>query len=369
MYCRSLGLILALSILGIARAWAGNDDCCCNCGGGCGSCSCGAEAAPMEQACKVGCGCDSCKVGCDGDGCAAPTWTVGIDLLALQPTAKQVMLGETFNVASGTPIDQLSSTDGDSALEPGMRLRLVFHSCEGDSLEAVYYGLQFWSGGRTLMPNVAGGALAFSSFLQTDQPGSGIGGFDTSLGFQFASRLNNVEFNYRTPEPGPGDWSLDLLAGVRYVQWDEALSLTGVDSFAGTEKVDIDCHNQLVGPQIGGQIQHSWDRFQLSLEGKAGLMLNCFQIRRSNLSSSGVTGGNVAIVPIDDGVHDYDVAGVVDLSVTGSFRLPSHLAARGGYQMLFLGSLANAAQQFGGGFDHGGSALLYGPSIGMDVSW
>jgi hypothetical protein len=302
-----------------------------------------------------------------GDGYTPPTLTADIDVLWLQPAYQGTQLGRTFVVASGATIDTLSSKDNDTAIEPGARLRLVIQSCTGDALEAVYFGLQYWSGGRTLSADPAAGILAGSPWTQTDKL---VGGFDESLGFQLTSRLNNVEINFLRAAPDVDRWSLDLLGGVRYVKWDEVLGLEGVNTLpAAVEQIDVSCHNQLIGPQIGGQLQRSGEHFQVTLEGKIGLMLNCFQSRRSNLDSTGVQpGGSPAITPVNNATDSACVAGVIDLSASGAYRLTSHVAARAGYQLLFLDGLAQAPRQLAD-FNHSGSVLLYGPSAGMEVTW
>ena len=77
-------------------------------------------------------------------------------------------------------------------------------------------------------------------------------------------------------------------------------------------------------------------------------MGNAFQQRRSNANSSGVQPGAFpAITPIDDANHGGSVACVIDFSFLLTYPLTPHLNARGGYQLLYLGGLAQRLRNWG----------------------
>jgi len=325
-------------------------------------CGCtGQTAVPSDQA---SCGCEKC---CDG--CRASRWAVGADVLWLERSGGNgVTLGRTFNVATGDTVDTLSGRDAGYSMQAGGRFRLLYQPDDCTAWEAVYFGMQTWSGGSSVTPDLfVAGTLADSPWPQTDKL---VVGFDQSLAFHSTSRLNNVEINRRRELGGNDCASIHWLVGLRYVQWDESFALDGLNSLpAAFEEIGVLCHNQMVGPQIGGNLRRTWNRWQLAVEEKAGLLADTFQQRRSNLNSSGVQPGAFpAITPIDDANHGSGAAGIIDFSFLATYQLTPYLAARGGYQLLYLSGLAHAPAQLGG-FDNSGTVFPHGPTLGLEMNW
>jgi hypothetical protein len=79
-------------------------------------------------------------------------------------------------------------------------------------------------------------------------------------------------------------------------------------------------------------------------------------------------GGFPPINLLSDSDQSVGIAGVIDFSVTGSYRLGSHLSLRGGYQLLYVAGLGLAPNQLAG-YSHGSDLFLQGPSAGLELSW
>jgi len=220
--------------------------------------------------------------------CRSSAWTVEADALWLQPAhGNGVTLGRTFDVANGNTVDTLFSNDAGFDMQAGTRFRLLWQRDACTAWEGVYFGMQTWDGGSAITPDLAvAGTLADSPFTQTDKL---VGGFDQGLGFHSTARLNSVEINRRRLFDHNCGASIEWLTGLRYIQWDESLTLDGLNSLPPAfEELDVRCQNQMVGLQIGAELRRNWDRWYLTAEGKAALMANIYRQRRSNMNSSGV---------------------------------------------------------------------------------
>jgi hypothetical protein len=63
-----------------------------------------------------------------------------------------------------------------------------------------------------------------------------------------------------------------------------------------------------------------------------------------------------------------DVSGLFELSVAARYRLGEYLWLRLGYQVYCMTGLAMAPRQLGG-FDHAGTLVLDGISLGLESTW
>ena len=62
------------------------------------------------------------------------------------------------------------------------------------------------------------------------------------------------------------------------------------------------------------------------------------------------------------------VSGLFEVSVAARYRLGEYLWLRLGYQAYCMTGLAMAPRQLGG-FEHGGTLVLDGLSLGMESTW
>lgn len=300
-------------------------------------------------------------------GRAGVVWTVQADALGLtRNVGSSTFLGQTSALGVGPAIQTLNANDASFNLVPGMRLALSATVDDQVSYEVLYFGLQNWSASNTILADPIAGTLATSPYTQTDKL---TGGFDKSLGYSYTSKLNNAEFNVRRIFHA-GNWALAPLVGFRYFQWNETLSLTGVDQFYGvTENLNSVANNYLVGGQIGGTARRDWQRFSLAATGKAGVFANFMQLTEANLNSTGIAGlPGTGFVSLNSDSRHAGAAGMLDFSAVATYHVTQHFSVRGGYQLVYVTGLALAPNQFAG-FSHTGGLLLQGPTAGLEFTW
>jgi hypothetical protein len=297
------------------------------------------------------------------------SWVFTADAMLLQIGEDNLVVGQLSPTSGAAATTFLNTTDAGWGMEPGVRLSLLHRVDERDVWELVYFGLQSWSGGRTIYPNPTGAnpTLATSGYTQIDKF---IGGFDTSLGFGQTARLENVEVNLRDTAETESD-SFGTFFGIRYMQWDETFNLTGVDTFyADTEQIDTEAHNYMVGPQIGAALQRGWDRLQFRAVAKIGLLANFAEERRSNLASTinPASPGAAQFASFDQANASFSATMVWDFSFLGTYQWTPHLAIHGGYQLLFLSGMALGPDQVAN-FDQTANLFLHGPTAGVEYRW
>ncbi len=237
------------------------------------------------------------------------------------------------------------------------------------AVNAIYWGLQQWSVGRTIFGDPVGESiLAFSPWTQTDAL---IGGFDNTLGYTYKSQVNNLEINERVMLTQRDPYhSLAWLWGFRYFQLSDSFTLSGSDDFTGDyENINWKTQNELLGLQAGLQWTRGWDRFQIVSEGKAGLFANFYNQKGNNLNSSGVaTGDPAGFIPFNVSHDGTDVSALFELSLLARYRLNDFLWLRLGYQAYLMTGLALGPRQLEG-YSHGGTVAFDGPSIGLEATW
>lgn len=293
-------------------------------------------------------------------------WSVQADAMALTRTGSSEFLGQTSVLGVGSAVATLNSNDAAFNLAPGVRIALSATVNDAVNYEIMYFGLQNWSASSVILADPIQGTLATSPYTQTDKL---TGGFDKNLGYNYTSSLQNAEFNVRRLFTA-NNWKLAPLVGFRYFQWNETLDLSGYDKFYGvTENVNSTTNNYLVGGQIGASARRDWQRFSLNTAFKAGLLANFMQINESNLNSTGTANlPGTGFVSMNNNTRHVGVAGIVDFSLIGSYRVTDHFAVRGGYQLLYVSGLALAPTQLAG-YAHTGGVLLEGPTAGLEFTW
>lgn len=155
--------------------------------------------------------------------------------------------------------------------------------------------------------------------------------------------------------------------GFRWVEWEESFAMT-----AGTETFTTRTINSLYGYQWG--LMHAGlkpsDMVCIEAAGKAGVYAN---IAKQSSAYGGAAGD--ATIATDT----TRVAFVGEAGVTGTWQMTTWLAARIGYQAIWLGGIAGAPNQLPGqslaagphrGSTHtGGSVVLQGISTGLEAAW
>jgi hypothetical protein len=302
-------------------------------------------------------------------GAPLPDWSFSADALWLQRTiGTDNRLGGVFSYNTHHFIDHLDSDDAGFSMQPGMRLQLIRHLDDQIAWEGIYYGLQSWSGGRTLnVDPVGANTVAFSPYTQTDAL---IGGFGTSLGYTDRSSLQNFELNQTYKRMDFGNWRWGTLWGLRYLNFSDRLNINGVDAFyPAYENLDLSSTNNMLGAQIGAQWQRDWNRFHLQMTGKLGLMANIIHLHESNLNSSGYLNGSPpGFFPFQASATRTGLAGVLDFSTIATYQVRQNIVLRAGYQLLYVPGVSLAPDQLDG-YVHQNGVFMHGPMAGLELRW
>jgi hypothetical protein len=301
------------------------------------------------------------------------SWSVALDALFLERTSGgSIPLGYTYvNTAQTSPANvptgSIYSDDVYFPLAAGLRLEVSRKLDDGITLSATYWGLQQWSVGETLYADpYQDTVLAMSPFLQLPYL---LKGLDNSLSYNYASQVDNLEFNARFAlNPHDPYWQLDWLAGIRYVYFADQFSLTGIDSLNNaSETLAYSTTNHLIGAQIGLLFTQGWSRFQWEAGLKAGLMANIYGQHGTDTASQppGIPSG---FVPYDISNSGCGLSALIEFSLAARYRLTENLWLRLGFQVYDITGLALAPRQLDG-FGHGANVALDGLSLGLQATW
>lgn len=298
-----------------------------------------------------------------------PCWTGRTEGLMLWRDAPQGV--SLFNAAPDTigPTTLLDASNLASDMAAGPRFTLFRHTGDLGAIEFNYLRVEDFTAGRAL-PSSAGGYVFGGDVLCCP--------LETNLNeaaASMSSELQSFELNRRFPTDGRIQW----LAGFRWVQWNEALSLDATtDLQAPPQFVDIDTRttNDLYGMQVGldSILWRSGGRFWIEGLGKAGVYYNNagqFTSFENSFPPERVAGGTSTA----------RVGFVGELGVTGVWQVTDWLAVRTGWVAFWLGGLAQAPNQLAEqclicdtrpvtqGTDTGGSVFLNGITLGLEARW
>ena len=162
-------------------------------------------------------------------GAPLPNWSFSADAMFLQCTiGTDNRLGGVYSYNTHSFIEHLTSSDAGFNMEPGMRLQLTRRLSDQVSLEAVYFGLQSWSGGNTLQVDPFGSnTVGFSPYTQTDHM---IGGFGTSIGYSDRSSSAKRRIQPDVQAADFGNWR-GARSGPADSQFGDRLDMNGLDNY------------------------------------------------------------------------------------------------------------------------------------------
>ncbi len=298
-------------------------------------------------------------------------WSANIDAMFLERSSGgSIPLGFTaYNsaVAPAPPAvspDTLYSDDQVFPLTAGIRLELSRKFDNDITLSATYWGLQQWSVNRTIYGDPAGDTvLAYSPWLQLPTL---LSGMDNSLGYTYSSQIDNIEFNTMLRlNPGDPYWEVNWLWGVRYIYFNDNMTLVGSDAAnSASETLSSNASNNLIGAQTGLYFVRGWSHFQWESGLKVGLMANIYHQHLTDSAENPPAGFN----PGDISASGSDLSGLFEVSVGVRYRLTENFGLRLGYQFYDITGLALGPRQLGN-FGHGGNVAFDGLSIGIQGTW
>ncbi|HVU89791.1 MAG TPA: BBP7 family outer membrane beta-barrel protein [Pirellulales bacterium] len=283
---------------------------------------------------------------------------------------------------------------------PGMRATLGRNLFEDilhrqHSVEFTFIGLNTWStsgvaigSGQITGPNFIRAANLFSLFPFA------VGGFNnaTMMTMADSSSFSNWELNYRIAKlPRPdritqlpdGTWMQvatptlvpSFLFGFRmfnlndHFNWFSTGTNTNGTTFTGVYNVKTT--NLLAGAQIGGDLVMNQNIWQLGMRAKAGVYGNLARqwsdVEINDPVAGNSSGSGQGQVPT--------TAFIGDLGFFGTTRLTERIHFRAGYDLIWVGGIANAAEQLQYTTNiapvvrKNGHMLLQGVNLGFDICW
>lgn len=184
----------------------------------------------------------------------------------------------------------------------------------------------------------------------------------------------NMFHHFERPKPTHGGWlEVDWLAGFRYVGVEDSASIfmlccNGEDFY----RYALGARNNMFGGQIGGRARLSYDRWAFEGWGKAGILGNAQKQYQEPVISS-ISG------PIRGATSSTGTAAamVADINLSVIYRISQVWGLRMGFNTIWLGGLALAADQFdftettGSGtiLQGGGGMFLSGVNAGLEARW
>jgi hypothetical protein len=303
-------------------------------------------------------GCEGCESGCGCDGdegwCCRPKWTFRADGLLLYRSHADSRTLVSTTIGHN---ELLNTSDLKFRNEPGFRLGFARRLGTDWDVEVVYLQADSFDARGTVF---APGPISFHA------PNVSVTAFGgTGMDFSYNSRLYSTEVNLKR-YVGPG---LALIGGFRWIELSEDFTGSAVDGAVQHPFWITDVNNHMYGMQVGAQAK-IWDRggpLSVVGTGKAGVYYNDVD-QASDLPS---------LFHRHEGASKNNTSFVGELEIMAVYQISRHVALRGGYEMLWLGSVALAPEQidttdFGRGVaavNTSGDAFYHGFLGGLEVTW
>ena len=225
----------------------------------------------------------------------------------------------------------------------------------------------------------ASAATSGTTFLEAPGPL----GFQLSSASQLAtvtwsSTITSVEANAFRTATGPdargtGRWTVDWLAGFRYLGVEESATIDILCCAGDGPSVPyrVATSNNLFGGQLGTRARLDRERWAFEGWAKAGLLGNAQTLRQPAVvdwlgyeqrPAATASGSETAVVG--------------DLNASVIYRLSEAWGLRAGYNTIWIGGVALAPDQFTFGMDGprdtiagGGGIFLHGANLGLEARW
>ena len=246
----------------------------------------------------------------------------------------------------------------------GPRVSVTALDCEGWGLEVNYFGIDGWSATHSIpaasLPGGGPANILVDSVTQLSL---------NDAQFQALSRLYSIEVNFRKPLCG----NLSFLAGFRWLEMTDQYDVDGTSATtANIMSESVLTHNHMYGFQVGadGTMAREEGRWRIGGFIKGGIFLDSADQATSLNDPGGL--GAFAVNNNHLGAAFFGETGVL-----GYFEITKHIAASGGYQVMFLDSVAQPANQLTqtnlakatANVDMTSGLFYHGATMGLEVTW
>jgi len=220
------------------------------------------------------------------------------------------------------------------------------------------------------VPPGAGFPLGASSFVLA-QPGFAAGGQGIASSLQFwGVEGNGIYRGFNT-----AGLDVSLLAGVRYLDLREGLSivsteslLTGAGNFIGTDSFST--RNQFLGGEVGVKVQKQFDKFDASLLAKVALGDNYQTVVINGNSAvsgfglpAGISPGGIFSQATNIGQQSRNQFAVVpEAQLQAGYRVSSAVRIFAGYDFLYVSNVVRPGNQIDTTLNFTGNPAIAGVS-------
>lgn len=287
----------------------------------------------------------------DGDRCDGPTWTVTADAVFMQRSQPDslVLMQDVFD-----PTRNLNADAFDFDFTAGWDISVARETGNG-GLEARLLSIDGWNSATTAIVGPPSLVLINNGPVLFTAPGV------TSVDATYNSELLSAELNLRRKLSD----RVSLLGGFRYLELDEHFhaDLNGVAAFPTT--YDTSTRNRLYGVQLGADAT-LWCRDRLTVEGLAKVGVFHNSAGQNTVYDSGL----IVVTAADTSDR---AAFLGELAFTANYCLTDSLTLRGGYDLLWLETVALATEQIpttnfatSNGISADGGAFYHGAFVGLE---
>jgi len=308
-------------------------------------------------------------------------WYVRTDAVVLTRDANRDVDIASFNAFPDVRGDVILSTrDVDFPFQLGPRILIGRTINECYQVEGSYFDLAQSDDSAAVGDLPSRLSSPFTGFGDPAHPGyfalHNIFDFNYFASVRITSYLRNAEINLRRALPmPPGRAAASFLIGMRYMGISEGFEYL-TKSVDTTNFIRVDTGNELLGAQIGAMMEfYKEDCWWINFEAKGAICQN--SANQHTTLTQAFAGG--ARVDFPNAVSKNGTAFVGDLALTVLYRWGEHLAARFGYQAIWVDRLALAADNFS--TDYGiliagpaqlrrdATVVYHGPFAGLELAW
>ena len=260
-------------------------------------------------------------VPCAAD-CCCSSWSARVGTVYMtreSPDSVDLLL------TTGGAASVVNASEYDFDFEAGVDVGLVYDDGCGSGWEVRYLWMDDWN--DTILSAVNAPTIATNPITRISN--------QQTVSMPYESELQTIELNVRKCCCG-----VTLLAGFRYVDLNEELSINMLDGNAFTTDFQWRTQNDLYGFQLGAE-GTLWDNccgLRLEGVGKAGIYYNdsdAAYSHRNNFNSP----------TADAADSSSEVAFLGELGLYASYQVRCNLALRAGYQVMWIEGVALASEQ------------------------